>query len=224
MALRQASSRLLTAAACLPAGARGMSAAPAKLPDLPYDLGALEPVISGKIMELHVTKHHQAYVTNYNAALQQYAEAESKGDVAKMIQLQSPIKFNGGGHVNHSIFWTNLAPPKDCAPPSGELLKMIEAQWKSLDNFQAAMSAASAGVQGSGWGWLGYNKGAGRLEIQTMPNQDPLSMTGLVPLLGIDVWEHAYYLDYKNARPDYLKAIWKVVNWKNVAERLAAAK
>ena len=165
-------------------------------------------------MEIHVTKHHQAYVTNLNASLVQYAEAESKGDFAKMIQLQSAIKFNGGGHVNHSIFWTNLCPAKDQVLPSGDLLQKIEAQWKvrepiafilpshlisvrlslcqSLDNFKTTMSATSAAVQGSGWGWLGYNKATDRLEITTMPNQDPLSTTGLVPLLGIDVWEVGY--------------------------------
>jgi len=222
MALLTCAKRLFLADAL--AGVRGMAIAPAKLPDLPYDFSSLEPYISGKIMEIHVTKHHQAYVTNLNAALVQYAEAESKGDISKMVQLQGAIKFNGGGHVNHSIFWTNLIAPKDFRPPSGELLKKIDAQFKSLDNFKTTFSATSAAVQGSGWGWLGYNKGTDRLEIVTMPNQDPLSMTGLVPLLGIDVWEHAYYLDYKNVRPDYLKAIWNVVNWSNVEARLAEAK
>ncbi|KAL6762271.1 mitochondrial Mn superoxide dismutase [Haematococcus lacustris] len=206
----------------LASGVRGL--ATAKLPDLTYDYGALQPAISGQIMELHHKKHHQAYITNYNAAIEKYAEAEGKGDVAAMIALQGAIKFNGGGHVNHSIFWTNLLPSKDAAPASGELLQLIEARYKSMDAFKAAFSAAAAGVQGSGWGWLGYNKATGGVEIATTANQDPLSTLGLVPLLGVDVWEHAYYLDYKNVRPDYLKAIWQVVNWKNVAERLAAAK
>ncbi|KAG2484702.1 hypothetical protein HYH03_016530 [Edaphochlamys debaryana] len=195
-----------------------------KLPDLPYHPGALEPYISGAIMELHHGKHHAAYVANFNKAMEQQLEAEHKNDVAKIIALQSAIKFNGGGHVNHDIFWTNLIPHKDYEPPSGELKTLIEAQWKSLDNFQSVFSAQTAAVQGSGWGWLGYNKASGKLEIQTLSNQDPLSVTGLVPLLGIDVWEHAYYLQYKNVRPDYLKAIWNVVNWKNVGERLEAAK
>ncbi|EFJ40809.1 superoxide dismutase [Mn] [Volvox carteri f. nagariensis] len=216
----------------LAAAREGLSAAPGmtrsictvKLPDLPYSYGALEPYISGHIMELHHAKHHAAYVANLNKALEQQAEAEAKGDVSKLITLQGAIKFNGGGHINHDIFWTNLIPAKDFEPPSGELKTMIEAQWKSLDSFISTFNAQTAAVQGSGWGWLGYNKGTGRLEITTMPNQDPLSVTGLVPLLGVDVWEHAYYLQYKNVRPDYLKAIWNVVNWKNVADRLAAAK
>nr|QBY35578.1 manganese superoxide dismutase 2 [Dunaliella salina] len=201
---------------------RGMFTA--KLPDLPYDYGALQPAISGQIMELHHKKHHQAYINNYNAAMEQYKEAESRNDIAKSIQLQSAIKFNGGGHVNHDIFWKNLCPPKDYEPPSGELKQLIEARWKSLDNFTAAFNAAAAGVQGSGWGWLAYNKATGGLDIVTTQNQDPCSTTGTIPLLGVDVWEHAYYLDYKNVRPDYLKAIWSVVNWRDVASRFEAAK
>ncbi|WIA32351.1 hypothetical protein OEZ86_003186 [Tetradesmus obliquus] len=195
-----------------------------KLPDLPYDHSALEPVISGEIMELHHKKHHAAYVTNLNKALEEYADAESNKDLQKMISLQSAINFNGGGHINHDIFWTNLCPEKDAAPPSGELLAAIEAKWGSLDKFTATFSAKTAAVQGSGWGWLGLNKETKALEIATCANQDPLAAKGLVPLLGIDVWEHAYYLQYKNVRPDYLKAIWKVVNWENVAQRYKAAK
>jgi len=197
-----------------------------KLPDMPYGYNELEPVISGEIMELHHKKHHQAYVNNLNAALEKYAAAESKNDVAEMIALQPAIRFNGGGHVNHSIFWTNLAPPKNGggAPPEGDLAKRIQAQYGSQDKFIEKFNAQTASIQGSGWGWLAYNKAEDRLVIQSCPNQDPLSTTGLIPLLGIDVWEHAYYLQYKNARPDYLKAIWKVVSWKNVADRLEAAK
>mmetsp|Transcript_37289 Transcript_37289/g.45070 ORF Transcript_37289/g.45070 Transcript_37289/m.45070 type:complete len:222 (+) Transcript_37289:87-752(+) len=194
------------------------------LPDLPYDYSALAPVISPEIMELHHAKHHAAYVTNYNIAAEKYAEAEHKGDLAAMIALQGAIKFNGGGHVNHSIFWQNLAPVKDCAPPSGELLTAIDAEFGSLEAMTTKFNAAAAGVQGSGWGWLGYNQATGRVQIATTANQDPCSTTGLVPLLGIDVWEHAYYLQYKNVRPDYLKAVWQVVNWDDVAARLAAAK
>lgn len=194
------------------------------LPELPYEYSSLEPFINGQIMEIHHSKHHAAYVTNFNKAQEQYAEAEHKMDLQKMIALQGAIKFNGGGHVNHDIFWTNLCPPKEYQLPSGELLAAIEAKWKTLDNFQTTFSATTAAVQGSGWGWLGYNKASGALEIATLANQDPLSTTGLVPLLGIDVWEHAYYLQYKNVRPDYLKAVWNIVNWKNVESRLAAAK
>ncbi|KAI8465008.1 MAG: superoxide dismutase [Mn] [Monoraphidium minutum] len=214
-------------------GARGAAAAAFsttggvaayKLPELPYAYGALAPVISGQIMELHHAKHHAAYVSNLNKALEEYADAEAKKDLPKMISLQAAINFNGGGHINHDIFWTNLAPEKDCRPPGGELLQGITARWGGLDKFVAEFNAKTAAVQGSGWGWLGYNKASGGLEIATCANQDPLAKTGLVPLLGIDVWEHAYYLDYKNVRPDYLKAIWRVVNWGNVEQRLAAAK
>jgi len=197
-----------------------------KLPDLPYDYKELEPVISGEIMELHHKKHHQAYVNNLNAAMEKHLAAENKNDIATMISLQGAIKFNGGGHVNHSIFWTNLAPPKKGGgePPKGELLQKIQTQWGSVDKFIEKFNAQTAAIQGSGWGWLGYNKEEDRLSIITTSNQDPLIISGNTPLLGIDVWEHAYYLQYKNARPDYLKAIWKVVNWQNVASRLQDVK
>jgi Fe-Mn family superoxide dismutase len=200
---------------------------PYTLPSLPYDFGELEPVISAEIMKLHWDKHHRGYVTNLNIALEKYVEAEKRRDVATMIQLQSAIRFNGGGHVNHSIFWTNLASPKSGGggKPTGELLKEIEKEWGSFENFVNKMNTVTGAIQGSGWGWLGYNKETKRLQIATCPNQDPLlAVHGLTPLLGLDVWEHAYYLQYKNARADYLKAIWNVVNWKNVADRFNEAK
>ena len=193
-----------------------------KLPDLPYDFNALEPVISAEIMQLHYSKHHNAYVTNLNAALEKYQEAEKNGDVAAMIALQQAIKFNGGGHVNHSIFWTNLAPVgKGGEAPTGELAKALEQEFGSFASFVEKMSALTIGIQGSGWGWLGCNKANGRLSLTTCSNQDPLSTAGLIPLLGIDVWEHAYYLQYKNVRADYVKNIWRIVNWKNVEERFS---
>jgi Fe-Mn family superoxide dismutase len=163
---------------------RGISTV--SLPDLPYDFGALEPVISGEIMKLHHQKHHQAYVTNYNIALEKYAEAEHKNDHAKMIALQSSLKFNGGGHVNHSIFWTNLAPPTQGGggEPEGELRKALEKEFGNFDVFKKTFSAKTAAVQGSGWGWLGYLKEHKRVGIVTCANQDPCSTTGLVPLLG----------------------------------------
>jgi len=182
--------------------------------------------ISAEIMQIHHSKHHATYVTNLNAAQTKLEEALHKGDVTSQIALQQVIKFNGGGHLNHSIFWENLAPPKKGGGElgNGELRKMIEAQWGSLDNLQSTMSAATVGVQGSGWGWLGYDATNKKLSIATCANQDPLqATTGLVPLLGIDVWEHAYYLQYKNVRPDYVKQIWKIINWKDVESRLAAA-
>lgn len=196
-----------------------------QVPDLPYDFNALEPVISAEIMELHYSKHHKGYVTNLNAALEKYHEAESKNEVASMIALQSAIKFNGGGHINHSIFWTILAPVSKGVNqgPSGELAKMIHRDFSSYEGFKEKFTALTTGVQGSGWGWLGYNKALKRLEIMTCSNQDPLSTHALVPILGIDVWEHAYYLQYKNVRAEYVKAIWQVFNWKNIEERFAKA-
>ncbi|TPX65933.1 hypothetical protein SpCBS45565_g04837 [Spizellomyces sp. 'palustris'] len=213
------------------------------LPDLPYDYNALEPYISAEIMQLHHSKHHQAYVNGLNQAEEKFFEAKAKNDLREQISVQPLLKFNGGGMLKskliarrtlldlnvidrgvlfNSIFWTNLAPNGKGGGelPKGALLNAINSEFGSIDEFTKKFSAQSAGVQGSGWGWLGYNKATKRLEIATTPNQDPL--TTLVPLLGVDVWEHAYYLQYKNVRPDYLKAIWKVVNWKNVAERYAA--
>jgi Fe-Mn family superoxide dismutase len=197
----------------------------AELPQLPYDFNALEPVISAEIMQLHYTKHHQAYVNNLNKALEQYADAENKKDFAQMIALQSAIKFNGGGHVNHSIFWTNLTPEKNGGGElaAGTLLEAINKEFGSKEALIEQFSTKAVAIQGSGWGWLGYNKAKKRLEIATCDNQDPLSTKGLIPLLGIDVWEHAYYLQYKNVRADYVKAIWNIINWKNVQERFQAS-
>jgi Fe-Mn family superoxide dismutase len=194
---------------------------PYELPELPYALDALEPTISKEIMDLHYNKHHKAYVTNLNKALESYAEAEKKNDIAKMIEIDTAIKFNGGGHVNHSIFWTNLAPTSKGGgtPPSGALLAAIEKEFGSFDRFKEIFSNVLTGIQGSGWAWLGWCPRDKKIKIATCSNQDPLSMTGMIPLLGIDVWEHAYYLQYKNVRPDYVKAIWNVINWKNVEER-----
>lgn len=186
----------------------------AELPDLEYDFSALEPVISGEIMELHHQKHHKAYVTNFNVAQEKLAEAQAKGDFSTAIAMQPAIKFNGGGHVNHSMFWKCLTAPKDYALPEGALLKMIERDFGSLSAMQDTFTAATVAVQGSGWGWLGYDKANKRLAVTTTANQDPCVTTGLTPILGVDVWEHAYYLQYKNLRPDYVKNIWKIINWK----------
>lgn len=194
------------------------------LPDLPYDFSALEPVISAEIMQIHYQKHHAAYVTNLNAALEKYEQAEQHGDIAAMIALQQAIKFNGGGHVNHSIFWTNLAPAsKADAGPSGELLTSIKQEFGSFESFIEKFSSKTVAIQGSGWGWLGYHKASAKLVIASCANQDPLSTLELTPLLGVDVWEHAYYLQYKNVRAEYVKNIWKIINWKNVEERFAVA-
>lgn len=196
-----------------------------KLPALPYDFSALEPIISAEIMKLHYEKHHQAYVNNLNIALEKFAEAEQKQDLQAMAALLAAIKFNGGGNINHTIFWTNLAPQNQGGgtPPAGELANAINKQYGSLQNLIDQMTTSATGLQGSGWVWLGYCKTNNCLKIATCDNQDALSSKGLVPLLGIDVWEHAYYLQYKNVRADYVKAIWKIVNWKNVSERYQAA-
>ncbi|KZV34922.1 Superoxide dismutase [Dorcoceras hygrometricum] len=176
------------------------------LPDLPYDYGALEPAISGEIMQLHHQKHHQTYITNYNKALEQLDAAVSKGDASTVVKLQSAIKFNGeegGGE-----------------PPKGSLGSAIDSNFGSLEALIQKINAEGAALQGSGWVWLAADKELKRLVIETTLNQDPLVTKGpsLVPLLGIDVWEHAYYLQYKNVRPDYLKNIWKVINWKYASE------
>jgi Fe-Mn family superoxide dismutase len=196
-----------------------------KLPELSYDFSALEPVISAEIMQLHYSKHHNGYVANLNAALEKYYDAESKGDIASMIGLQQAIRFNGGGHVNHSIFWTNLAPVSHGGGegPSGDLHAALTKEFGSVESFIEKFTALTVAVQGSGWGWLGWNPISKRLVMAACSNQDPLSTQGLVPLLGIDVWEHAYYLQYKNVRADYVKNIWKIVNWKNVEQRFKEA-
>ena len=206
---------------------RTMSTTKFTLPDLKYDYSELEPFISAQIMEIHHSKHHQTYVNNLNVMNEKLEEALAKKDISQIVSLQQAIKFNGGGHLNHTIFFQNLAPPKKGGGEieNGDLLDMIKAQYGSLEGLQGVMSNSSAAVQGSGWGWLGYDTVSKKLQVTSTANQDPLlATTGLVPLLGIDVWEHAYYLQYKNVRPDYLKNIWNVVNWKDVGERLAAAK
>lgn len=197
-----------------------------QLPQLPYNLNDLEPIISKEIMDLHYNKHHAAYVQNLNKALEQYAEAEKNNDLNAMIALQPAIKFNGGGHINHSIFWTNLAPKNKGGgtAPEGPLAQSINQQFGSLSNFIEQFSNQTVAIQGSGWGWLGFNRQSGLLQVAMCPNQDPLLTLNLIPLLGIDVWEHAYYLQYKNARANYVKAIWDIINWKNVAERFEHAK
>jgi Fe-Mn family superoxide dismutase len=174
-------------------------------------------------MKLHHTKHHNTYVTNLNGALEKLDAALEAGDVSGIIALQGALKFNGGGHLNHTLFWENLSPSK--TSPSGALETAIRESFGDFEKMKAEMTAKTVAVQGSGWGWLGYNPSTGRLEIATCANQDPLkATTGLVPLMGIDVWEHAYYVDYRNVRPDYVKAIWDVINWDTVGKRLEAAK
>ncbi|KAJ8493855.1 hypothetical protein OPV22_015576 [Ensete ventricosum] len=200
--------------------ARGLKVA--ALPDLEYDYGALEPAISGEIMRLHHQKHHKAYVSNYNDALEKLDAAMANGDVPAVVRLQSAIKFNGGGHINHTIFWKNLKPVKEGGgePPHATLGWAIDTDFGSLEALVQKMNAEGAALQGSGWVWLALDKERKKLLVETTANQDPLVTKGanLVPLLGIDVWEHAYYLQYKNVKPDYLKNIWSVINWKYASE------
>ena len=196
----------------------------ATLPDLPYDYGALEPVISAEIMELHYSKHHQTVVDEFNIAEEKLVDAIEKGNTSAIIGLQGALRFNGGGSINHSLLWQHLCPEKDSGQPEGALLETINRDFGSLQSMQEALSSATVAIQGSGWGWLGYSKEKKRLEIATCSNQDPLeATTGLIPLFGIDVWEHAYYLQYKNVRPDYVKAIYRVANWKEISARFDAA-
>ncbi|CAH1799091.1 unnamed protein product [Owenia fusiformis] len=194
------------------------------LPDLPYDYNALEPYISADIMKLHHSKHHQTYVNNLNVAEEKLKEAIATGDVSGAIALGPAVKFNGGGHLNHSIFWENMSP-NGGGEPTGDLLEAIIKDFGSVEVMKNDLAGMTVAIQGSGWGWLGYNPTSGRLRLATCANQDPLkATTGLVPLLGIDVWEHAYYLQYKNVRPDYVKAIFNVINWEDVNSRYSEAR
>ncbi|KAI5078896.1 hypothetical protein GOP47_0006567 [Adiantum capillus-veneris] len=204
---------------CTPRGMQMRGFQTYSLPELSYDYGALEPYISGEIMELHHSKHHKTYITNFNTALEKLHDAK---DPQSIVSLQSALNFNGGGHINHTIFWKNLAPKSlgGGEGPQGPLASAISTQYGSLEKLIAKMNSVGAAVQGSGWVWLGLNKELKHLLVETTANQDPLVNKGLVPLLGIDVWEHAYYLQYKNVRPDYLKNIWNVVNWKDVSQRV----
>ncbi|KQO81408.1 MULTISPECIES: superoxide dismutase [unclassified Frigoribacterium] len=191
------------------------------LPDLPYDYAALAPHISAKIMELHHSKHHNTYVTGANTANAALAEARETGNLANVNKLEKDLAFNLGGHVNHSIFWTNLTP--DAGEPTGDLLEAIGSEFGDLEKFKAHFTATALGVQGSGWSVLAYDVLGEKLSVFQLFDQQGNVPFGLVPLLMLDVWEHAYYLDYQNVRADYVKAFWNIVNWDNVAARYAAA-
>lgn len=193
------------------------------LPELAYDYSALEPSISGTIMELHHSKHHQAYVTGANAALTALAAARDSGDLANVNKLEKDLAFNLGGHVNHSIFWTNLSPDGG-DKPTGELASALDDNFGSFDKFAAHFTAAALGVQGSGWAALTWDSIGQKLLINQFFDQQSNFAAGTVPLLLLDVWEHAYYLDYKNVRADYVKAFWNIANWANVQERFTVAR
>ena len=193
------------------------------LPELTYDYAALEPHISARIMELHHSKHHAAYVAGANAALEQMEEARANNAFGAINKLEKDLAFHLGGHINHSIFWTNLAPNGDDRP-SGELAAAIDEFFGSFDAFQAHFNAASLGIQGSGWGILSWDPVGARLIIQQLFDQQANTAQGTIPLLQLDMWEHAFYLDYQNVKADYVKAFWNIVNWDNVAQRFAAAR
>lgn len=204
------------------------------LPALPYALDALEPHIDARTMEIHHGKHHNAYVTNLNKALegQDALAAKSIDDLVADLStvpesIRGAVRNNGGGHWNHTFFWSSMGPNAGGAP-SGELASAIDAAFGSFDAFKEKFAAAGATRFGSGWAWL-CAKSDGSLAVCSTPNQDNPLMTGVAeclgtPLLGLDVWEHAYYLNYQNRRPDYIAAFWNVVNWTAVAERYATAK
>jgi Fe-Mn family superoxide dismutase len=193
------------------------------LPELTYDYAALEPNISARIMELHHSKHHAAYVAGANAALEQMEEARAANSFGAINKLEKDLAFHLGGHINHSIFWTNLAP-NAADRPDGELAAAIDEFFGSFDAFAAHFSAASLGIQGSGWGILSWDPVGSRLIIQQLFDQQANTAQGTIPLLQLDMWEHAFYLDYQNVKADYVKAFWNIVNWNNVAERFTAAR
>jgi Fe-Mn family superoxide dismutase len=199
-----------------------------ELPALPYAHDALEPHIDTQTMQIHHGKHHNAYVTNLNKALESAPELQGKSAEALIKDLnavpegiRTAVRNNGGGHVNHTLFW-NVMAPNAGGEPTGALGDAIRAAFGSFDEFKAKFEAAGVGRFGSGWAWLVLGKD-GRLAITSTANQDNPMMEGITPIMGCDVWEHAYYLKYQNRRPDYLKAWWNVVNWKAVAEIYAAA-
>ena len=193
-----------------------------ELPDLPYAFDALEPHISAEIMELHHDKHHAAYVAGANAALEALAAAREAGDLAAINLWEKNLAFNLGGHTNHSIFWKNLSP-NGGGEPTGELAEAINRDFGSFEKFKAHFSAAATSLQGSGWAVLGYDHIAGRLIIEQLTDQQGNTSINFTPLLMLDMWEHAFYLQYKNVKADYVKAVWNVFNWDDVAERFAAA-
>ncbi|KZT02799.1 manganese superoxide dismutase [Laetiporus sulphureus 93-53] len=207
----------------LPSGALALSSQAKSLhtlPELPYAYDALEPHISGQIMKLHHQKHHQAYVNGLNAAEESYLKAPNPKE---RIRLQPALKFNGGGHINHSLFWKNLAPGSQGGGQlsAGPFKDAIQADFGGLDALKQKLNAATAAIQGSGWGWLGYNPDTKKLEVVTTANQDPL--LSHIPIIGIDIWEHAFYLQYYNVKADYLKAIWNVINFKEAEARYVEA-
>jgi Fe-Mn family superoxide dismutase len=193
------------------------------LPDLTYDFATLEPHISGRIMQLHHGKHHAAYVAGANATLDLMAEARDKNDLTWINKLQKDLAFNLGGHVNHSIFWKNLSASGG-DKPTGELAAAIDEYFGSFDGFRAHFSANAMGIQGSGWSILAWDVLGQRLIIEQLYDQQGNLVAASVPLLMLDMWEHAFYLDYQNVKADYVAAFWNIVSWQDVQARFEAAR
>ena len=202
---------------------------PHSLPELGYAYDALEPHIDARTMEIHHSKHHNAYTTKVNNALKDHGALHARtaeeliGDLSSVPDaIRTAVRNNGGGYVNHALFWKILAPGGS-SDPAGEIAAAIQAAFGSVDGMKEKMTAAAAGQFGSGWGWLSVDA-SGQLQVSATPNQDSPLSQGATPILGVDVWEHAYYLKYQNRRPDYLTAFWNVVNWDVVAGNYATAR
>lgn len=193
------------------------------LPELSYDYAALEPNISARIMELHHSKHHAAYVAGANQALEQLAEARETNNFANVNRFSKDLAFHLGGHTNHSIFWNNLSP-EGGDKPEGELAAAIDDAFGSFDAFRAHFTAAAMGIQGSGWALLSYEGLGGNMLIEQLFDQQGNIPVATTPLLMLDMWEHAFYLDYVNVKADYVKAFWNIVNWADVSKRFEAAR
>jgi Fe-Mn family superoxide dismutase len=193
------------------------------LPELTYDYSALAPHISATIMELHHSKHHKAYVDGANTALDKLAEARETGDFGNINKLQKDLAFHLGGHTNHSIFWKNLTPDSE-ERPSGELAAAIDEYFGSFEKFRSHFNAAALGLQGSGWAFLAYDAVGKQLIIEQLFDQQGNIAAGTVPLLMLDMWEHAFYLDYKNVKGDYVAAFWNIINWADVSARFEASR
>ncbi|MGD9653022.1 MAG: superoxide dismutase [Candidatus Dadabacteria bacterium] len=202
---------------------------PFELPKLPYAYDALEPHIDARTMDIHYNKHHQTYVNNLNAAIEKHPELGGKSveelvaDLSAVPEdIRTAVRNNGGGHLNHSFFWP-LMSANGGGAPAGDLAAAIDKAFGNLDNFKGEFAKAATGRFGSGWAWLVVDKG-GNLAVTSTPNQDNPISEGLKPVLGLDVWEHAYYLNYQNRRPDYITAWWNVVNWEQAASNYASSK
>ncbi len=193
------------------------------LPELPYDYAALEPHYSAEVVELHHDKHHAAYVKGANDTLEKLAAARDTGEFESIVGLQKTMAFNLSGHILHSIFWTNLSPDGG-DKPGGELADAIVESFGSFDGFKGQLTAATTTVQGSGWGVLAYDPMGGRLFVEQVYDHQGNIGQSAAPLLVFDAWEHAFYLQYKNVKAEYVDALWNIVNWENVADRFARAK